>query len=285
MRPNAFTYSRPGNLADVLAAMRDGAMPLAGGQSLLQGMRLRQLEPAVLVDLAAVAELSAQIEYSADRVAIGARVTHRQMIEDPVIASEFPWLQGAAVALGDVQVRNRGTVLGNLCWADPRANFGVALMASEARVHVVDPAAPERRTAIPIEEFFTGFRTTALAGRLALAIEIPRQPARRGCYLEFSRQRQDLALANVSVVIGRDYARVAVGGIHASVVRVPNLEAALITYGADPTALQPALNHAFDELKLIPVRDPHGAPAFKEHLAKVQLKRAIVQLAGERVHG
>ena len=101
MRPAAFTYTRPANLADALRALAAGAVPLAGGQSLVQAMRLRAATPQAVVGLAGVAELSDQIVVTDQLITIGARVSHCALLEHSLIASELPWLHEAAQALGD----------------------------------------------------------------------------------------------------------------------------------------------------------------------------------------
>ena len=285
MRPNAFAYSRPTSIAGILSQMRDGAVPLAGGQSLMQAMRLRLTEPSLLVDLAAASDLPATIELHPEQLTIGAKVTHRMMVEHVGIAHEFPWLNEAARALGDVQVRNRGTVVGNLCWADPRANWCVALAASRATIRCRDPLHPEQTESLAIEDFFTGFRCHALNGRLALAIDLPRAPRCRGVYREFSRQRQDLALANICIVLGAGVARVAVGGVHHSPVRLHALEEVLRVETRFTAAVEHALEAAFKDLNLAAIPDDYGSAAYKQQLAKVQLRRALQSLLNEAEHG
>lgn len=282
MRPNAFSYSRPATLGQVLAAMREGAVPLAGGQSLLQAMRLRQAAPTRLVDLAAAAELAAEVRFEPGALLIGARVTHATLEADAAVAREFPWLHAAARLLGDVQVRNRGTVVGNLCWADPRANFAVALLASEARVHFRSPAAPTRPEVLAIEDFLTGFRQHAVPDALVTHVEIPRASARIGCYREFSRQRQDLALANVCVVLGPAHARVAVGGIHQTAVRIHALEACLESGIPPAESLADLAGGALRARPLQPLADTYGSPDYKLALAAVELTRALETLRGAR---
>jgi len=276
MRPAAFAFSRPTHLADALRALAAGAVPLAGGQSLLAAMRLRQSEPAHLVDLTRVAELDADIVFSDTRITIGALVTHRQLLSDPRLQAELPWLVEAAQALGDVQVRNLGTVLGNVCWADSRANMAVALLASDAVVMAVSPARPTSVERIPLTDFFTGFRRNALDGRLATAIEVPRVAAARGTYREFSRQRQDLALVNVCVVRASGAVRIAVGGIDPVPVRLATVEAAAAD--GDGSALERALATSLAPAQRAPIADQHGSTAYKLELARTLLRRAAAAL-------
>lgn len=288
MRPSPFRYCRPVTLADALIAMQAGAVPLAGGQSLIQALRLREAEPSAIVDLNAIAEFTTAIVSSSDGVRIGALTTHAQLAEQPLVREEFPWLAEAATALGDVQVRSRGTVLGNVCWGDPRANMAVALLAADAVVHCADPHEPAKPHSIPLNEFFTGFRRTALGSRLAIALSLPRSsPRRRGAYLEFSRQRQDLALCNVCVVVGpaaERYARVVVGGIYDRPVRLLEVEELLAAHGPQAQRLEASIASAFSQMTLTPYKDQFASVEYKQQLAKVLFRRALAVVDGERAH-
>lgn len=287
MRPSPFRYTKPATLAGALQALEAGAVPLAGGQSLLQAMRLRTVEPDAVCDLNSVAELSADIVRDDRALHIGALTTHALLASHLGIGTDFPWLAGAALALGDVQVRNRGTVLGNVCWADPRANMAVALLASDAVVRAIDPADPARVETLALQDFFLGFRRNALRGRLAIGIEVPRTPPHtRGCYLEFSRQRQDLALCNVCVVASRDWrhTRIAVGGIHDRPLRLVALEQTIAARGGVGDHLAGAIDSALAGLALTPIADPYGSPAYKQHLATVLIKQALEACATGASH-
>jgi len=276
MRPAPFSYSRPANIAEALRALGAGGVPLAGGQSLIQAMRLRAAEPRALVDLAGVAELSDAITMTDEQVVIGARVTHRALLEHPTLAREMPWLTAAAQALGDVQVRNLGTVLGNVCWADPRANWAVAMLASDAVVTALSPQEPSRVQRIATGAFFAGYRSQVLGDRLATALEVPRRSGARGSYLEFSRQRQDLALVNVCLVRSKHGARVAVGGIDARPVRLTAVESTLDNGGDLEAVLAASLTPSLHA----PVADTHGSASYKLGLAATLIKRALTALDG-----
>jgi carbon-monoxide dehydrogenase medium subunit len=271
VRPAPFSYSKPESLAQALRAIANGAVPLAGGQSLIQAMRLRAQEPAAIIDINAVHELSDRIESTEHFVEIGALTTHRQLSEDAVIRQEFPWLAEAARDLGDVQVRNCGTVLGNVCWADPRANMAVALLASDASIW----AAGVETELIPITEFFIGFRTTILGPRLATSIRLTRNTKSIGAYLEFSRQRQDLALCNVCVVHDDYGTAVSVGGIDQRPIRLGALERVLNDPDSTIKDLHMQIQQILGKAIFVPVIDHHGEPAYKLHLAATLIERAI----------
>lgn len=276
MRPAPFNYLRPANLSQALAAMAAGAVPLAGGQSLLPAIRMREVSPATVVDLAAIAELDDAVRIEDQQLQLGALLTHAALATDPVVARHCPWLAEAARALGDVQIRHRGTALGNLCWADPRANLVVACAAMDGAVLVVAPDAPD---AVPVAlaNFFTGFRRTALAGRLAIGLRLDVPPGSpRGRYLEFSRQRQDLALVNCCVVCEPQtgYYRIAIGGIADTPVRVPALEEALTERGG-AAATRTIIARALAAITAPPLTNPHATVNFRLHLAGVIVQQAL----------
>lgn len=277
MRPAPFEYLRPATLSEALAAVAAGAVPLAGGQSLLPAMRMRDVTPATLVDLAAIAELDDAVHIDGNTLHLGARLTHAALTADPLIAVHCPWLAEAGLALGDVQVRHRGTVLGNLCWADPRANFVVACTAMGGAVLIAGADASAAPVVLALTDFFTGFRRTALAGRLAvgLRLDLP-AGSPRGRYLEFSRQRQDLALVNCCVVCEplAGYYRIAIGGIAETPVRLRQLEDALSEEGT--AAATPArIAAALAAVASPPFTNPHASVEFRQHLAGVIVQRAL----------
>jgi len=263
MRPAAFEFLRPRTIDEALMAIAHGAQPLAGGQSLLAAMRLRDAEPTALIDLDAIDALDAELRFDDEHLHIGAHVTHRLLAESAAVANGLPWLCDAARQLGDVQVRNLGTVLGNVCWADPRANLAVALLASDACVIAAGPDGARER--IGLGEFFTGFRRNALGPRLAIALVVPCHAGARGAYLEFSRQRQDLALINVCVVRQGELMRIAVGGIAAVPVRLHAVEDAGVA----------ALDSTLTTDHYTPIADQHGGADYKLHLARVLVRRAL----------
>jgi len=275
VRPAPFRYVKPKTLEQALHAVNSGAIPIAGGQSLIQAMRLRTAEPASIVDLNSVSELSDDIQCNSETIIIGALTTHRQLSEHPTINDEFPWLAKAVRELGDVQVRNRGTVLGNVCWADPRANMAVALLASDAVITATSSASKGKLERISITDFFNGFRRNVLGPKLATSIELLRNPNTVGCYIEFSRQPQDLALCNVCVVHRDTGTAVAVGGIDQQPIRVSQLEPVLRDQGLSDKLLTTRIEQTIAEIQLDPIDDQFGSPAFKQHLAATLIERAI----------
>lgn len=273
MRPAPFELLRPESKAEALIAMSGGAVPLAGGQSLLQAMRLGQRTPDKLIDLSRISDLSDSISQVGDCIVVGARVTHRQFLEHTLIIQHFPWLAEAAARIGDVQVRNLGTALGNLCWADPRANMAVAMMACDAAVIATGKDAHESNQKIPLSAFFTGYQQNALGLQLACGIELPLQAKARGVYLEFARQPQDLALCNVCIVEIEQRWRVAVGGVAERPVRLFDLEKKLSS-----SQTPDFLKSLSDNSNLMPPPDAFGDREFRMQLAATLIRRAVDKL-------
>ena len=271
MRPAPFELFRPESLREALAALAAGAEPLAGGQSMLQSMRLGRSQPEKIVDLSRLDCLSSEIGQDGEFVSIGALVTHRQLAESAIVEAQFPWLCEAARLIGDVQVRNLGTTLGNVCWADPRANMAVAMLASGAQVTILkDPADPIKET-LPLDEFFTGFRGTVLRGSLAQSLLVPPAPNARGVYLEFSRQPQDLAIVNVCAVADANGLRIALGGIAPIPIRNSRLEAE-VQSGAPVSDVAQLLN---SDARCQPPQDSFGSREYKLHVAAELTLRAL----------
>ena len=211
MRPAPFILHQPQSIREAVNLATKGVIPLAGGQSLLQELRQRNLSPAEILTIGKIADFSETISFDKTSLQIGPRVTVKQLLEDQQVKQYYPWLREAARKLGDVQVRNFATVVGNVCWSDPRANLAVALLASGAKILVLNENCKTEHT--NLNDFFVGFRKNTLGKRIASGIEVPYVPNQKGIYLEFSRQPQDLALVNLGVVSQGLSTRLTVGGV------------------------------------------------------------------------
>src|SRR3954454_11689137 len=176
MRP--FTYERPGSLAEAVAILSADpeAVPLAGGTDLIIALRDRSVQPARVVDLKRVAELTDNIDLENDRVTIGALTVMEDIANHPTIRRDFTALRADAAYVGSVQIRNRATLPGTLCNASPAADTVPALLVYDATV--VCAGSVMRR--IPIDDFLVGPGVTALQrGEIVTAVELPLPAARR----------------------------------------------------------------------------------------------------------
>jgi len=265
MKPFEFHRPQTAQEAIGLARARDGAKFLAGGQSLLPVLKLELAEPSDLVSIARLPELRG-ITASADAITIGALATHDEVSRSAEVARAIPALATLAGAIGDAQVRNRGTLGGSVAHADPAADYPAALLALGATV-VTD------RREIPADAFFTGLFETALArDELVTAVRFP--IPRRAAYAKFAHRASKYALVGV-MVAERDggEVRVAVTGAGPKVFRVPAFEAALAAR-LEPGALD-GIAVSAAELN----GDAEASAEYRAHLIGVMARRAVQALA------
>ena len=257
-----FTYHRPSSLDDAkarLAASEDGR-PLAGGMSLIPTMRFRLASCADLVDLNGIESL-AGIERRDGHIRIGAMTRHAAVAASPEVGAAIPALAELAGSIGDVQVRNRGTIGGSICFADPAADYPAGLLGLGATVNT-------DRRAIAAQKFFTGLYETALAdGEIVVSVDFP-LPERAG-WAKFGNQASRFAVVAVMVSLAQGQARVAVTGAKSHVFRVPEMEAAL---AADFSASALAgIALASDDLN----EDLHADRDYRAHLVGAMAVRAV----------
>jgi carbon-monoxide dehydrogenase medium subunit len=261
-----FAFHRPATIQEavaLLAAREDGKL-LAGGQSLLPVLKLELAAPTDLISLAGLRELK-DIRVDGGTVAIGAGVTHDEVHRSPEIAKLIPALSALAGAIGDAQVRNRGTLGGSVAHADPAADYPAALVALGATV-VTD------RRRIAAEDFFTGLFETALArDELVTAVHFP--VPKRAAYAKFAHRASKYALVGVMIAETAGGVRVAVTGAGPKVFRVPVMEAALgrgmRAEALDGIAVPP------DDLN----SDAEASAEYRAHLIGVMARRAVAALA------
>jgi carbon-monoxide dehydrogenase medium subunit len=262
----SFEFHRPTSVAAAVALLREreGAKLLAGGQSLLPVLKLDLAEPSDLISLAGIGELR-DIRVDGDRVVIGALVTHDEVNRSPHVRDRIPALAALAGAIGDAQVRNRGTIGGSVAHADPAADYPAALVALGATI------ATDRRK-IAAEDFFTGLFETALArDELVLAVHVP--VPKRAAYAKFAHRASKYAVVGVMVAETGAGVRVAVTGAGPKVFRVPAMEAAL----ARSMAPQSLEGLAVDAGELN--GDGEASAEYRAHLVGVMARRAVSSLA------
>ena len=178
MIPQTFDYSAPQTLQEALALLENGERKiLAGGMSLIPLMKLRLAQPGHVVDLGRVPGLK-KIDESAGTIRIGAMATHQEVAASPVIRAGCPLLAEAANAIGDVQVRNMGTIGGSIAHADPAADYPASLLALEARVRIASASA--ERTVAAAEFFVDAFTTALEPGEIVVEIQVPVEDSGEG---------------------------------------------------------------------------------------------------------
>lgn len=259
MIPSSFTYKRPATLDDALqeltAAGENGKL-LAGGHSLIPLMKLRFVQPETLIDIGSLKDLS-YIRQDGDQIAIGALTRHVDVETSDLIQSKCNLLAETAREVGDVQVRNRGTIGGSLAHGDGNADLPAAMLALDAQL-VVRSANGERT--IPAREFFRDFLTTALEPTEILTeIRVPVLENERTAYVKFNRRSQDWAIVGCAAIIANGTETIAWTGV-----------------GATPV-LAAADDWRSTVSQLQPIADISGSAEYKRHLATTLAERALAK--------
>ena len=268
-----FAYQSPATLDEAFAMLQDGSgKALAGGMSLIPLMKLRLAAPESLVDLRRIPGLKSITE-SGDTVTIGAMATHHEIETSPVIRGKCPLLAEAASAIGDIQVRNMGTIGGSIAHADPAADYPAALLALEARIHVRS-ASGER--VVDAGEFFLDAFTTALEpGELVVAVELAsEQPSEGYKYAKVAHPASGFPVVGVAVRIKKSgnaiaMARIGVTGMSPRAFRARNAEA-LLEGGASVADACAGIGEGEETNS-----DLYASGDYRRHLARVHAARAI----------
>ncbi len=261
----AFDFVKPNTLADAVAALRtEGAIPLAGGQTLVPALRQRLNAPKALVSLTGIAALQGVRRDGAELV-IGAATPHAVVAREAKV--HYPALAALAGGIGDPAVRNRGTIGGSLANNDPAACYPAAVLASGATV-VTD------RRRIEADDFFQGMFTTALEeGEIITEVRFP--IPERAAYAKFPQPASRFALVGVFVAKFQAGVRVAVtGASQGGVFRWAEAEAAL-SANFRPEAVA-GLTVRADGM----IADLHGSSAYRAHLVGVMTRRAVAAAMG-----
>ena len=251
----------------LLAEAGDEAKLIAGGHSLLPMMKLRLAFPEQLIDVRRVAEAS-YIRTEGDVVAIGALTRHCDLVNSDVLRAEAPLIARVASLVGDPQVRHRGTIGGSLAHADPAADLPTAVMASDATLVVQGPAG---RRQVPAAEFFAGYYETVLAPR--------RCWSRSGCHGPVpaaSTTRSSCAgpMTGPIVAVATVGGRIALANMGSTPLRATAAEQALAGGASAAEAAQLAADGTE------PIEDLNADRAFRQHLARVLTRRALLAAAG-----
>lgn len=256
----AFDYKRPASVNDAKAALGGDARYLAGGQSLIQAMKLRLSQSETLVDLGGIEGLKT-IKLDGATVVIGAMVTHATVGASPEVRRANPALAELAAGIGDPMVRNMGTIGGSIANADPAACYPAGVLALNATIHT------NQRT-IPADAFFTGLYETALQpGELITAVSFP--PAQKAAYVKYRQPASRFALVGVFVAQTAGGVRVAVTGAKGHVFRASEIEAAL-TKSFTPEAAK-AVRMPTTDIN----SDMHGSSEYRAAMISVMAARAV----------
>lgn len=279
-----FEYLRPETVADaVIALAGPGARVLAGGTDVVPWLRDNVIEPARLVDIKAIPGLQ-QVALDDHLLTLGALVTFSDVICSEAVGAAAPMVQEMAHWVASVGIRNRATIVGNLCSAVPSLDAGPALLVYDAEVHVA--ARTDDRT-VPLQEWFVGPKETQLArGELVTGVTLHLPPDRHGAaFLKLARYAgEDLAQANLAVLVtDSGDVRIAFGAVAPIPFRATAIEARLAGQELDDDAIAAAV--ALVPGVISPISDVRASAEYRTHICRVMLHRglraAAARLAGD----
>jgi carbon-monoxide dehydrogenase medium subunit len=281
--PAQFDYARPGSVSEAVAALGEAgedAKLLAGGQSLIPVLRLRLAYPTTVVDVSRVPEMRG-VRDDGDAIVIGAMTTHHEVIHDALVGQHAPLIAQATKTVADPQVRHRGTFGGALAHADPAGDLGAVALALGAEFVAAGPGG-ERR--IPASDFFVDYLTTALSpDEVLTAVRVPKLgDGWSSHYEKFNRVAQAWSIVAVAALVRRENgsiaeARVGLTNMASTPLRAAAVEQALAGASADEQAIGAAAEHAAEGTSA--PSDLNGKADYREHLARVLTKRAVLAAA------
>jgi carbon-monoxide dehydrogenase medium subunit len=276
----SFDYYRASSIAEAqqLLQQHPGAKVVAGGHSLIPLMKMRLMAPPALVDIGRIAELKG-IATAGSTIRIGALTTHSELASSSVLTSGCPMLAEAAAQIGDAQVRNYGTIGGNVAHADPASDLPTVLLALGARF--IAAGRGGLRT-IEADSFFQGMMTTALAdGEILTAIEVAAKKSGEGmAYMKFTHPASRYAVVGAAAVVVVNggvctAARVAVGGLTPRAVRASAVEKALSGARRSSDTIARAAEAVAGDVGADVLEDIFASAEYRRAMAAVYVKRAL----------
>jgi len=283
MYPSRFRYEAPHSLDEAIGLLRDGgdyAKVLAGGQSLVPLMKLRFASPELVVDINNVPGLSYHRADPDGTLRIGALCRHVDLERSALLASTQPTMAAAAPLIADPIVRNRGTLVGSLCHADPQGDWASVVMSLGGSIVAQGPGG---RRAIPVAEFVTGpFQTVLDPDEIAIEAFIPpAQGTRVGGYLKLERRVGDFATVGVAVSVetsGETVTRagIALTGVGGSTIAATEAAAALTGRPITPESISQAAELAAGAAR--PRTDHRGSAEYKRHMVATFVTRILTNV-------
>ncbi len=284
MIPASFDYVAPTSISEAVSALAgagEDAKVMAGGQSLIPVLRLRLAYPTTVVDLGRIAELKGVTD-DGDAIVIGAMTSHDEIMHDALVQQHAPLIVQATSTVADPAVRHRGTFGGALAHADPAGDLGAVALTLGCEFVASGPSG-ERR--IAAADFFQDYLTTALGeDEILTSIRVPKLGDGWGSHYEkFNRVAQAWSIVAVAALVKRANgtiaeARVGLTNMGSTPLRAQAVESALAGVDASADAVGAAAGHAADGTT--PPNDLSGKADYREHLARVLTKRAVLAASG-----
>jgi carbon-monoxide dehydrogenase medium subunit len=277
--PAPFEYERATSVdhaIGLLERLGDTARLVAGGHSLLPMMKLRLANLEYLIDINDLHDELGYVRVGPDEIRIGAMARHRELLESDELAAAFPIFRDAERVIADPVVRNRGTLGGSLCQADPSEDLSAVCTTLNASC-VIRGSSGER--VVTMEEFHRGPYETAVAdGEMLIEVRIPVRPNGSSAYEKVERRAGDWAVVSAGAAVWMDGdaiadARVGLAAVGANTTGIPAISEAL--RGKVPSEELYAQAGAIAAESCSPVTDLRGSVEYKRHLAAELTKRAL----------
>ena len=287
MFPTRFRYEAPRSVDEAISLLRDGGdyvKVLAGGQSLVPMMKLRFASPEMLVDINNLPGLDYHRADADGSLHIGALARHADLEWSSLLTETQPTMAAAAPLIADPLVRNRGTLVGSLCHADPQGDWAAVMLALGGSVVA---QGPDGRRSIPMKDFVTGpFENALEHDEIAVEAVVPAaEGTRKGGYLKLERRVGDFATAGVAVAIETDAggtvirSGIALSGVGGSTINASEAAAALAGQSLTPQTIASAADLAAGAAQ--PKTDHRGSAAYKRHMVHTFVTR-LLGGAGDR---
>lgn len=268
MIPAKFDYKRAASVSEAVSLLGEHgseAKVVSGGHSLVPAMKLRMSRPEVLIDIKRIPGLDT-IKEEGDEIVIGANCTHTQVMRSELVKDDLNIVHQAVSKIGDVQIRNRGTIGGGLAHADPSSDYPAVVLACDATIEV---EGKDGQRTIPATEFFLGLFWTALAeDEIITAVRFPK--VANGNYQKFFQSASRFAVVGVAAVQDGNGVKVGVTGVSGSPYRASAVEQA---YSGSSDAAEHAVEGVEDIMS-----DHFADETYRTHLAKVMVKKALEAL-------
>ena len=282
-----FDYHKASSVAEAIQLLgaNDGAKLIAGGHSLIPLLKLRLASPTVLIDIAGIADLK-RITVSNGTVRIGALATHRDIASSNDVERACCMLVEVAGGIGDPQVRNRGTIGGNVVHADPASDWPAVLTALNARFVIQGPGGSSR-TASPNEFFGMPLEPNLAVNEVLSAVEVPAFAAnQRSEYAKIAHPASGYAVVGGAVVVTMDGERctaasIVMGGLVPAPVRASSVERALIGQTLNVENIMAASNQVVEDLGSDVIGDIYASIEYRRAMAAVEIRHALFHITGE----
>jgi carbon-monoxide dehydrogenase medium subunit len=273
MIPFAFSYKKAQTIEEAIKNISgDNAKFIAGGHSLIPAMKLKLSQPAILVDISSIDALKGISEENGE-IVIGAATAHSTIATNKLIRTNFPFFSEGASMIGDLQVRNHGTIGGSIAHSDPAADWPALLLAADARIVVQNG---KGKRVINATDFFVGlFQTSLSPDEIIVAIRVPIPPkGTKTAYRKFFQPASRFALVGCAVMRHADgKTNIAFTGVSDHAFRDRNAEAKISGKAINDKSIAETLNDALQNVNIL--SDHYASEEYRKHLAKVFLSRTL----------